>query len=86
MLILDQVHAGYNSSEVLHGIDLQLQEGEVVTLLGRNGMGKTTTIRSTIGFTPPRRGAQDDDRRRGCAPLLRARARIRRVGAHPPGV
>lgn len=57
MLILDQVHAGYNSSEVLHGIDLQLQEGEVVTLLGRNGMGKTTTINCIIGLLETRSGS-----------------------------
>ncbi|MFV2032127.1 MAG: ABC transporter ATP-binding protein, partial [Gammaproteobacteria bacterium] len=44
MLTLDAVCAGYNASEVLHGIDLRLMEGEVVTLLGRNGMGKSTTI------------------------------------------
>lgn len=57
MLILDQVHAGYNSSEVLRGIDLQLQEGEVVTLLGRNGMGKTTTINCIIGLLKTRSGS-----------------------------
>jgi branched-chain amino acid transport system ATP-binding protein len=57
MLILDQVHAGYNDSEVLHGINLQLQEGEVVTLLGRNGMGKTTTIHCIIGLLKTRSGS-----------------------------
>ena len=40
MLSINGLHAGYNASEVLHGIDLQLMEGEVVTLLGRNGMGR----------------------------------------------
>ena len=59
MLTLDQVHAGYNDSEVLHGINLQLQEGEVVTLLGRNGMGKTTTIHCIIGLLRIRSGSID---------------------------
>jgi len=50
MLSLKRVHAGYSASEVLHGIDLELNEGEVVTLLGRNGMGKSTTINCVIGL------------------------------------
>jgi len=50
MLSLNAVHAGYNAGEVLHGIDLELNEGEVVTLLGRNGMGKSTTINCIIGL------------------------------------
>jgi branched-chain amino acid transport system ATP-binding protein len=57
MLTLSQVHAGYNDSEVLHGINLQLQQGEVVTLLGRNGMGKTTTIHCIIGLLETRSGS-----------------------------
>ena len=40
MLTLTNIHAGYNSSEVLSGISMQLDKGEVVTLLGRNGMGR----------------------------------------------
>lgn len=56
MLKLLDVHTYYGSSYVLRGISLQIPEGSVVALLGRNGMGKTTTIRSIIGFTPPRRG------------------------------
>lgn len=56
MLSLNAVHAGYNASEVLHGIDLQLMEGEVVTLLGRNGMGKTTTINCICGLLGIRSG------------------------------
>ncbi len=50
MLMLSNIHAGYNSSEVLSGISLQLNEGEVVTLLGRNGMGKSTTINCITGL------------------------------------
>lgn len=57
MLSLKAVHAGYNSSEVLHGIDLQLMEGEVVTLLGRNGMGKSTTINCITGLLEVRSGS-----------------------------
>jgi branched-chain amino acid transport system ATP-binding protein len=42
---------------VLHGVSLEIKAGSVVALLGRNGMGKTTTIRTVIGFTPPTRGS-----------------------------
>jgi len=56
MLELLDIHTHYGESHVLHGISMTVQQGSVVTLLGRNGMGKTTTIRSIIGFTPPREG------------------------------
>jgi branched-chain amino acid transport system ATP-binding protein len=56
MLNLNDVHTYYGESYVLQGISLEVKKGSVVALLGRNGMGKTTTIRSIIGFTPPRRG------------------------------
>lgn len=56
MLKLVDVHTYYGESYVLQGVSLDIGEGSVVALLGRNGMGKTTTIRSIIGFTPPRRG------------------------------
>ncbi|UCF73801.1 MAG: ABC transporter ATP-binding protein [Deltaproteobacteria bacterium] len=56
MLELVDVHTYYGESHVLHGISLKVEEGSVVALLGRNGMGKTTTIRSIIGFTPARDG------------------------------
>lgn len=56
MLTLDDVHTYYGESYVLHGVSLSVKEGTVVALLGRNGMGKTTTIRSIIGLTPPRSG------------------------------
>jgi branched-chain amino acid transport system ATP-binding protein len=55
-LTLEAIHSYYGSSHVLQGISLEVQEGEVVCLLGRNGAGKTTTIRSIIGLTPPREG------------------------------
>jgi branched-chain amino acid transport system ATP-binding protein len=56
MLAIDEVHTYYGESYVLHGVSLSVDQGSVVALLGRNGMGKTTTIRSIIGFTPPRSG------------------------------
>jgi branched-chain amino acid transport system ATP-binding protein len=56
MLEIIDIHTYYGESYVLRGVSLQISEGSVVALLGRNGMGKTTAIRSIIGFTPPRRG------------------------------
>jgi len=50
------LHTYYGASHILHGIDLVVQPGETVCLLGRNGMGKTTTLRSLVGLTPPKRG------------------------------
>lgn len=57
MLELEQVVAGYGPNTVLHGIDLRIAEGEVVSFIGRNGMGKTTTVRSVIGLHPVRAGS-----------------------------
>jgi branched-chain amino acid transport system ATP-binding protein len=56
MLDVREIHTYYGDSYVLQGISLHIEPGQVVGLLGRNGMGKTTLIRSIIGFTPPRRG------------------------------
>ena len=56
MLQLIDVHTYYGENHILQGISLEVAEGSVVALLGRNGVGKTTTIRSIIGFTPPRQG------------------------------
>jgi len=50
------IHTYYGVSHVLQGVSLTVGAGEIVGILGRNGMGKTTLIRSIIGFTPPRRG------------------------------
>ncbi|TMB33698.1 MAG: ABC transporter ATP-binding protein [Deltaproteobacteria bacterium] len=50
------VHAFYGQSHVLHGVDLSIAPGETVTLMGRNGMGKTTTIRTLLGLLPARSG------------------------------
>jgi branched-chain amino acid transport system ATP-binding protein len=56
ILELEDVHTYYGESYVLQGISLKVDEGSAVAVLGRNGMGKTTTIRSIIGLTPPRKG------------------------------
>ncbi len=50
MLAIQGLHAGYGHSQVLHGIELSIAEGQVVSLMGRNGMGKTTTIRCLMGL------------------------------------
>jgi branched-chain amino acid transport system ATP-binding protein len=56
MLDVRDIHTYYGDSHVLQGVSLRMARGQVVGILGRNGMGKTTLIRSIIGFTPPRRG------------------------------
>ncbi|MEW5423734.1 ABC transporter ATP-binding protein [Amorphus sp. 3PC139-8] len=56
MLAVDGLEAAYGDSQVLFGIDLRLEEGEAVTLLGRNGMGKTTTIHTIMGLLSPKAG------------------------------
>jgi branched-chain amino acid transport system ATP-binding protein len=50
------LHTFYGDSHILHGIDLAVSRGETIGLMGRNGMGKTTLLRSILGLTPPRRG------------------------------
>jgi branched-chain amino acid transport system ATP-binding protein len=57
LLEIEGLETGYGASQVLFGLDLVVKEGEVVTLLGRNGMGKTTTVRALLGLLPARRGA-----------------------------
>ena len=56
MLEVRQIHTYYGDSHILQGVSLNVDQGKVVGLLGRNGMGKTTLISSIVGFTPPRRG------------------------------
>ena len=56
MLEVREIHTYYGDSHVLQGVSLSMSRGQVVGILGRNGMGKTTLIRSIIGFTVPRRG------------------------------
>ena len=57
MLEVHNLSAAYGQSEVLHGIDLSAHAGEIVTLVGRNGMGKSTLMKSLIGVMPARSGA-----------------------------
>ncbi len=56
MLEVRDIHTYYGESYILQGVSLKVDQGSIVGILGRNGVGKTTLIRSIIGFTPPRRG------------------------------
>jgi branched-chain amino acid transport system ATP-binding protein len=56
ILEVQDIHTYYGDSYVLQGLSLQLKEGQILGLLGRNGVGKTTLVNSLVGFTPPRRG------------------------------
>jgi len=56
LLVIEELHSAYGLSRVLFGISLQVGVGECVCLLGRNGVGKTTTMRSVMGFLPPSAG------------------------------
>src|SRR5579883_1660735 len=56
MLQLENVVAGYGRTVILHGISMNVAEREVVALLGRNGMGKTTAVKTIMGLLPPRSG------------------------------
>jgi ABC-type branched-subunit amino acid transport system ATPase component/ABC-type branched-subunit amino acid transport system permease subunit len=56
LLTLSGVDAGYNASQILHDVDLEVREGEVVALLGRNGVGKTTTLQTIMGLLKPTSG------------------------------
>jgi branched-chain amino acid transport system ATP-binding protein len=57
MLEVEDVHTYYGESHILEGVSLEIEEGEVVALLGRNGVGKTTTMRTILQLTPPREGS-----------------------------
>ncbi|MDR3601674.1 MAG: ABC transporter ATP-binding protein [Desulfosporosinus sp.] len=56
MLEIRDIHTYYGLSHILFGLSLKVNQGEVVSLLGRNGVGKTTTLKSIIGLTPPKAG------------------------------
>ncbi len=59
LLKVSGLNAWYGESHILHGVDMTVGEGEMVTLLGRNGVGKTTTLRSIMGIVRNRKGAID---------------------------
>ena len=72
LLEVDGIETCYGLSQVLFGLSLSIHAGEMVALMGRNGMGKTTTIRSIMGMTPARAGAIRFAARR-CAACRRIR-------------
>ena len=75
MLQVENVHTYYGLSHILFGVSLEVAKGEIVCLLGRNGAGKSTTIKSVMGLTPPKKGRillKGKDRT-GCQPYLMAR-------------
>lgn len=57
MLSVDGIHTYYQLSHILFGVSLEVRQGEIVCLLGRNGAGKSTTMKSIMGLTPPKQGA-----------------------------
>jgi len=56
LLNIDELHSGYGLVQVLHGVSMQIPRGAVTTLIGRNGMGKTTTVKTIMGQLPARQG------------------------------
>ena len=81
MLRLQDVHAGYGATPILFGVSLEVREGEAVALLGKNGMGKTTLMKTAMGFLRPWRGAIEFDGRSlvGLRPHQIARLEIGRA-------
>jgi branched-chain amino acid transport system ATP-binding protein len=76
-LEISNLHGWYGESHVLHGVDLTVREGEVVSLLGRNGAGRTTTLRAILGLLPRREGSI---RIAGTETIAMAAHRIPRLG------
>ena len=56
LVVLDDIHTYYGKSHILHGVSLQVAAGEVVGVLGRNGVGKSTTLKTIMGLVHPRQG------------------------------
>jgi branched-chain amino acid transport system ATP-binding protein len=77
MLKLTDVHAGYGATPILFGVSLEVRAGEAVALLGRNGMGKSTLLKTAIGFLAPWRGAIEFE---GVDLIRRAPHEIARLG------
>lgn len=61
MLNITELKAAYGESEVLHGLDLQVKPGEIIAIMGRNGMGKTTLMKTLMGIVPTKSGAVSVD-------------------------
>ena len=77
MLRVEGLHAFYGAGHILHGVDLTIPRAQVTAVLGRNGVGKTTTVRAIMGLVPPRgRVWLDDDDIAGWPPHLIARAGV----------
>ena len=76
-LEIRDLHAWYGESHVLHGVNFSVQEGEVVTLLGRNGAGRTSTLRAILGLTGSRKGSV---KIHGVETIAMATHRIARLG------
>ncbi len=55
-LEVDSIHTSYGLSQVLFGVSMDVEAGQIISMIGRNGVGKTTTMRSMIGLTPPSKG------------------------------
>ncbi len=77
VLKITALEAWYGESHILHGVDLTVQEGEVVTLLGRNGAGRTTTLRAIMGLVGTRTGSVEID---GVETVRLPTHRIARIG------
>ena len=77
MLEVRDLHAWYGESHVLHGVNFDVQEGEVVTLLGRNGAGRTSTLRAVMGLIGSRKGSI---KIHGTETIAMATHRIARLG------
>jgi branched-chain amino acid transport system ATP-binding protein len=78
LLELEDVHAFYAKSHILHGVDMKVGEGEIVSLLGRNGSGRSTTLKAIMGLVPPSAGSVGINGRElaGAAPHAVCRAGI----------
>ena len=64
MLLVKDLHAYYGRAHILHGVSLEAKAGEVVALLGRNGAGKSTTMKAIMGLVPPAEGEVSFEGRR----------------------
>ena len=74
LLEVDDLHAYYGKSHILHGVSFNVREGEIVSLLGRNGVGRSTTIKAIMGAVPPKGSIRfKGDQIAGCKPHQAAR-------------